>query len=488
MQNRDAQTAKRLASALVITMSGITMGSPAFAETPAVHQSTAQGSAAQEVTVAEPKSKNPKHAKRHYFNLNKVTVPKLAVSRTEEGWDLGRGWLLTTGGGLSYTHPDNADYFFKLGGLIRLDETVFMGSYRDRAGFANGSNIRLAQIMMSGGLGKDWSYAFEVAFSGTTPRRRTTFGDVWLAYSGFMENNQVYVGRVNGNWFGLENSTSGSWMPFLERSLQANAFAPNDGLGVMTDFFWDNAGLTIAAMQPDQGDDGIAGQRDRWGGVIRGTVAPVHTPGDVWHFGMSGAWRELASTINGVSAALPPNNVGAAFSTRPSARSRNTPSLLDTTTGNANLLIRANNVRLFNVEAARQYGPFIIEGEYTNAFVHRIGGNRGSLRFDGWNTQMRYMLTGEIHDYSVRDGYFGGFKPCSSFGAWEIAARYDFLNLSDKDVRGGTQHDFTVGLNWFLSQHLRISANYIRANIRPANDVPKRTLDILGLRLQVRFK
>lgn len=498
MRNRYAKTAKRFAGGLVIAISGITVGATAFAETPVVQQPAAQQPVAKEAAVAQPKAKahNPKHAKRHYFNLNKVKVPTLAVEPTEEGWKLGRGWLLTSGGGLSYVHPDCADYFFKLSGILRFDETVFMGSYRDTTGFANGTQIRTAQLIMDGGIGQDWSYTFQLGFTGN----RVFFQDTWLSYSGFMENNQVYVGRVSGNWFGLENASGTSWMPFLERSLQANAFYPGDGLGAMTDFWWDNGGLTITAMQPDQGGNavqgnpGVVGERDRWSGTIRGTIAPVHCEGDVWHFGMSGAYRELVSSINGASAAL--NGVGVVFRTTPSARSRNTPFLLNTSDGNLiarGTPIRANNVRMFNVEAARQYGPFIVEAEYTNTFVHRIGtgiapDNRGTLRFDGWNLQTRYMLTGEIHKYDVRDGFFGGITPCSCYGAWEIAARYDFLNLSDKDVRGGTEHNVTVGLNWFLSQHLRLSANYIRASIHPANDIPKRNIDIIGLRCQVKFK
>ena len=429
--------------------------------------------------------------------------------------DLGKGWVLGSSGGLSYLNPNDDSHWFKLSGVIRLDETLFMGSHRDKevirapgtafpVDLPSSANLRQAEVYMDGGVGQDWEYTLGLSFKGSNVR----FTDTWLSYSGFLENNQVFVGRVPGNWFGLENSNSTSWNPFLERSLAANAFYPGDGLGVMTDFWWDMGAITIAAMQPDQkpnrdgtqdifSSDVNAGVRDRWRGTVRATIAPLHESGDVWHFGISGAVREMSSAVGYPINA--PNVPRVAFSVGPDAVGRNTASLLNTSRGNTEepyvngvLVpsgIRANNVRMFNVEAARQYGPFMLEGEYTNVYVHRIGSVLyGTLRFDGWNIQTRYMLTGEHHEYDVRDGNFGSVKINNPYGAVELAARYDYINLNDKNVRGGSEHNVTLGLNWFINQQVRLSANYIRASIHPYLDAPRRDLDIIGLRCQIRFK
>jgi phosphate-selective porin OprO/OprP len=424
--------------------------------------------------------------------------------KSREGWDLGNGWKLNTTGGLSYVNPQNADYWVKLSGVMRLDQTLFMGSYRDKASYqpngavagatpktiSNGGLIRVIETYIDGGLGENWEYTFSLSYGGGQSTK-VVISDTWLSYTGLLENNQVYVGRVPGNWFGLDNANSTSWNPFLERSMQTNAFYPGDGLGVMTDFWWENGGLTLAAFQPNQGDNrapsvnpganttATYGARDRWATTARATVAPVHNLGDVWHFGVSGAWREALSSYNGAA------NNGIGYTGGPAARSRATnpgDGLLSTGA------IQANNARLFNVEAARQIGSFMLEGEYTTAFVHRVNNNLGTLRFDGWNVQTRYLLTGETHAYDVRDGNFGTVVPNAHYGAFEVVARYDFLNLNNKDVRGGTEHNASVGLNWFISQQLRLSANYIRASIHPNSDQAKRNLDIVSARLQVRFK
>ena len=49
-------------------------------------------------------------------------------------------------------------------------------------------------------------------------------------------------------------------------------------------------------------------------------------------------------------------------------------------------------------------------------------------------------------------------------GAWEVAARWSYLNLNDGPVQGGVQTGFVAGLNWFLSPNTRIEFNYTDDN------------------------
>ena len=55
----------------------------------------------------------------------------------------------------------------------------------------------------------------------------------------------------------------------------------------------------------------------------------------------------------------------------------------------------------------------------------------------------------------------------------------------DGSVTGGREHDWTLGLNWYLGQHFKLQANYIRAfSDRGDLHVDPR---ILALRAQVAF-
>jgi phosphate-selective porin OprO/OprP len=53
-------------------------------------------------------------------------------------------------------------------------------------------------------------------------------------------------------------------------------------------------------------------------------------------------------------------------------------------------------------------------------------------------------------------------------GAWQIGARYSYLDLNDKEVGGGIVHDLTLGLNWFLNPNMKWQYNYSLAR----RDVP----------------
>lgn len=417
-----------------------------------------------------------------------------ATRNAQGGFDLGKGWELTSTGGLSYVNPQDDRHWFKLSGVARLDETLFMGNTTSRGtNYHNGANIRALEAYLDGGVGQNWVYNLSLSFDDNN----ANFSDVYVSYLGLIPNNQIYVGRVSGNWFGLDSANSTSWNPFLERSLGTLAFYPGDGLGLMTDFWGENWGFTVSATQPDHAASTPQGVTDRWKAIARATIAPVHEEGDVWHFGVSGMHRELPTgdTSKGLS-----------FATVPGARARNVSasnSIINTTLGNGmvsggtRLPLQANYAQLFNLEMARQYGPWMLEAEYTHAYAHRTPNRAlqpvflGSVAFQAWNVQTRYLLTGESHAYDVRDGNFGSVKPMGSYGAVELAARYDYINLADKDVNGGSAHDLTLGLNWFLNQQLRLSANYVQSNIHAASNAvgaAKRKLDIIGLRCQLRFK
>ena len=49
-------------------------------------------------------------------------------------------------------------------------------------------------------------------------------------------------------------------------------------------------------------------------------------------------------------------------------------------------------------------------------------------------------------------------------GAWQILARYSYLNLNDDVIKGGQLASYTVGANWFLNSSITFQANYVFAH------------------------
>jgi phosphate-selective porin OprO/OprP len=142
-------------------------------------------------------------------------------------------------------------------------------------------------------------------------------------------------------------------------------------------------------------------------------------------------------------------------------------------------------VDLFNLELATILGSFSAQAEFTGSYVHRPGSGSGVARggrdpfFFGGYGFVSYFLTGERRNYELGKGRFGRVSPLANFnpargdwGAWEVAARFSYLDLTDRDIRGGEQWDVTAGLNWYLFPNLRFMLNYVHFDVNDRQTTP----------------
>jgi len=47
------------------------------------------------------------------------------------------------------------------------------------------------------------------------------------------------------------------------------------------------------------------------------------------------------------------------------------------------------------------------------------------------------------------------------WGAWEVAARYDLLDMNTKNINGGALDIFTLGVNWYLTPRVRLMSDWV---------------------------
>jgi phosphate-selective porin OprO/OprP len=126
------------------------------------------------------------------------------------------------------------------------------------------------------------------------------------------------------------------------------------------------------------------------------------------------------------------------------------------------------------------------------------------------------MLTGESIDYLNEAGVFDynvvPFAPLlgtgrrghmRGWGAWEIAARWTYLDLSGVNIRpsnilpapqdtlppspnAGVLNETTVGINWWWNRFTRVQLNWIHSmpNYIGQGSAP---FDIVGTRFQIEF-
>ncbi len=406
-----------------------------------------------------------------------------------------RDMQIDSRGGIQLGNKDARGYWFDLTGRIHYDVALFNGDDNDRAGYPSGSNLRRAQIAMQGGVGDNWEYKAEinlasVAFDDDSSSFLTAniVNEAYLAYAG-CRNMWFAVGQISVP-FSLEDWASSNAIPLMETPLPIQAFSPGFGLGIYGEWQYMNMFTLAGALYHPRhgilqtstatGPDGLTLRgSDRLGIAGRLTFSPVHVPGHTYHFGLSARHQKLHDTHNGLG-----------FVATPEVRARSTAFL-----GTAIAANTSEHYEVYGLEAAGQWGPLVLQAEYVMADVDRLSSSGGDADYNGYYVSAAYVLTGEARKYDFASGTFAGVAPHSKRGAWEVAARYSYVDLSDdgvslpvgsSSVAPGGEHDLTLGVTWYVNKNVRFMANYVHANI-DRNGSGEHKLNIFGIRSQVNW-
>lgn len=110
-------------------------------------------------------------------------------------------------------------------------------------------------------------------------------------------------------------------------------------------------------------------------------------------------------------------------------------------------------------EGAWMQGPLFVHGEYLDMRAQRE--DVPDFHSHGGYLSVNWMLTGESRTY--KNTAFGNPTPRHDWGAIGVGVRYSRADLDDGQVLGGSEHDWTVGINWYISKHFKLQANEVYA-------------------------
>lgn len=187
----------------------------------------------------------------------------------------------------------------------------------------------------------------------------------------------------------------------------------------------------------------------------------------------------------------------ARYASRPEARTTST--WLDT-----GRIAGAQTTELLALENVFTAGPFHAAGEVMALSVQRDAGS--DLNFWGAYGEVAYMLTGEHMAWNRKTGTLAGVTPFENFflvdrmsggrgrgwGAWQVAARYSYLDGSSQDILAGESKNVTLGLVWYFNPNAKLQFNYIHGMIGNSADlnaagVGNAEYDMLGTRCLIAF-
>ena len=379
---------------------------------------------------------------------------------------------------------NDGNFKFSLNGRLHTDAAVFSGgdiftynaktpdgAYKGQTLTDNrqsdGTEIRRLRMEFAGQFYEDWKFKVQPEFAnaGTVEKGQYTVGirDAFVQYTGFGEYGSFTMGQSKQP-YSFQQMMSSNDMVFMERSSEY-AFtntSVNRALGLRYDLAgqWWGLGAGIYGDTATPQTSGTSDAPDEgWGGAARFTMAPWLKSNEVFHVGMSGAYRAPQS-----------DNRTLHYKFKQTAMSP--MAYLDTGS-----MTDIQNSQFINGEMVGVYGPFSLETEYNATWINSNpsstspGSSVGNGYMQGAHVDMAYSLTGESRATTYRpdQGVIGRLKPnhnldfSDGWGAWEAKARFawvDMNQIANKSFAGGNEVSSTIGVNWYFNNWSRFMLDW----------------------------
>jgi phosphate-selective porin OprO/OprP len=377
----------------------------------------------------------------------------------------------SNGRSLSFESADGA-FKTQVGGRLQIDAA---SHNEDEIALGDGTEFRRAFLDIRGNVYENWNYRFQYDFArpkGTGENASGARGirDAYIQYTGLTP--AITVGQFKQP-FSLEHLISSLHTTFIERAL-TNVFNPDRAIGLGLSHGGHNWSASAGAFGEKSEVDPEEEGNEGWGLVARGTFNPIIEKNKLIHLGAAVLHRN-------------PEEGDLRFRERPEANISGVR-LVD-----SGVLADVDDFQQYGLEAAAVFGPLSVQSEYINTRVQRASAST-DLDFNAWYAYASYFLTGESRGYKANTGTFDRVKPNSTvghggIGAWELGIRYSSADLNDGSFIGGEQDNLTFGVNWYTTDNIRLSANYIKVLDldRPGNPADGEKPDIALVRAQIDF-
>ena len=349
---------------------------------------------------------------------------------------------------------NSGDFYFRVNGRLMIDfatwdDAAFSGVNGESG---SGSEIRRARIYLKGKY-KDWQYRFQTDFAENKSVNKSSY----IKYSGFNKFD-IFIGK-HSEPFGFENSSSSKYISPIERSASTSNFAGDREIGVSIAGKGNAYGYHIGVYDIDSN-----ATDNNYSVTGRVTFAPINNNGQVLHLGASFSLRQLDE------------NSTFEIKNRAGVHSTSVKSIISDE-------FYAKDNSVYDLELSYTYDQWNIVGEYVSADLTGVTA-ADNREYSNYYIQTGFFLTNDQRLYNVASGTFGGVKPSSEHGAWEIFTRFESIDLSDQYI-GSNAEILTLGINWFSTKYTRLSLNYVSTDINYA-DLTNASAEIDGSAINMR--
>jgi len=295
----------------------------------------------------------------------------------------------------------------------------------------------------------------------------------WFSHE-VLPHGTLYIGE-DKPWASLDEIASDTDTPFLERNI-ASSSGVNSAANYTNGLYysWHNRllseednlwlGLSGSTLHRLSGGTDTSTQGSAFN--ARAAYAPIVAKDRWLHLGVSfiNANAAAGSSSAGTNALMASYVYGNHFDSNEKLTLANYPVSSTGTRPHSNTL---------GAELAGAYGPGYLQAEYDDAKFHEAGEPDNTVT--AYSVTAAVTLTGETRPYKPGEATYGAITPASSYGAWELAVRYEearnegshgvFTGLALPGVKASaaTLDKVTVvaaGVNYYPNAHVRFTLDY----------------------------
>ena len=448
----------------------------------------------------DPAGKDAKNSKEAKKEEKKPDEPY------EVGSDLGMATKWNNGLQAESAHKD---FRVKIGGRIQMDEVAFTEGTGPaqpikEGGLApalrNAMDFRRARLRVDGRMYEVYDFVGEYDFANQLNTNASTIpSETSLGNYAAITENWVQIREVPGvgiiragnqkDPFGFEHMTSSRWTNFMERSFAQdlyvgpfnNGFVP--GVRLLNTTEDQRATWSVGAFKNTVNPFGYIDNSSGNAAVGRLTWLPFYEDEGkkLLHLGIAG---RAMQTNNG------------------SVRYRTRGDLRDGPPGPLNAIyldsgsLKGDWINQVGLELVGNNGPWSFQSEYFGNWLYNTtsataafnpsspnygtaglqpnGAPCGTYFTNSGYAEILYFVTGDTRAYDRLEARFERVIPRNNFyvvrdtsgrirsseGAVQLALRYQYANLSDHQINGGTLNALTAGVNWMLNPNTRLYFNY----------------------------
>lgn len=368
--------------------------------------------------------------------------------------------LILTYGTRLFAAQDSTQFSWKLSGRLLIDGGLFVN-----APPSVNSGVNITDIRLGGKIYflSNWYTKIDIGFA----NNKVSLKDAYIEYG---KNGNYFRGGYMLGFFSIDQSCSTNDLVFNTAANVAETFYPGRRIGLSytrnMPFYYFSTGAFC-------GDDLNLSDKVKQGYNFTGRVVwrPVNTTGKLFHIGTGILFKVPNLDIETGKRQIRLSSKGVTYIP--------IPKMLDVTIEDVKSQVQAN------IECLMFHNKWMFQGEYLQMRINRTG-LLTPYNARGGYVQGGFLLKGSTYGYDSLDAV--PVMPEESHAVM-LVCRYNYTGLDDagNNLYGGSQHDLSVGINYYFNNYLSSRINYSSLWTNNHSAIGKSRTDMIQARLQVRF-